>query len=71
MFKFLIQIQFHAFYHNKDITAMFIVKSIIGDATRYCVSMCQQSFLRTATVTRFVRHLADSQLSGPLFIPFM
>ena len=46
---------------------MSIIISIIGDATRpFLVLMCQQSFLKTATVTCFARHLADSQLSGPL-----
>ena len=57
---------FHAFDHLKDITTMSIIISIIGDATRpFLVLMCQQSFLKTATVTCFARHLADSQLSGP------
>ena len=45
---------------------MSIIISIIGDATRsFLVLMCQKSFLKTATETCFVRHLADSQLSGP------
>ena len=58
---------FHAFDRLKDITTMSIIISIIGDATRlFLVLMCQQSFLKTATVTCFARHLADSQLSGPL-----